>query len=104
MRLASPMFARLRPLVMAMATLLSGAGAHAGLFEDDEARRAILDVRMQRTQDTEAANAKLAALTAQVDQLKRSLLDMNAQVEQLRSELARQQGTNEVLVRDVSEL
>lgn len=104
MRFASPMFARLRPLAIAMAALLAGTGAHAGLFEDDEARRAILEVRMQRTQDTEAANAKLAALTAQVDQLKRSLLDMNAQLEQLRSELAKQQGINEVLVRDVSEL
>lgn len=104
MRLASPKFARLRPWVLVMATLLGSTGAQAGLFEDDEARRAILDLRTQRTQDTEALNAKLAALTAQVDQLKRSLLDMNAQVEQLRSEVARQQGVNEVLVRDVSEL
>lgn len=104
MRIATPMSSCLRPLVIATAALLASAGARAGLFEDDEARRAILELRMQRTQDTEAANAKLAALTTQVDQLKRSLLDMNAQLEQLRSELARQQGINEVLVRDVSEL
>lgn len=104
MRFASPMSVRLRPLVLAMAALLTGAGAHAGLFEDDEARRAILELRMQRTQDTDAANAKLTALTTQVDQLKRSLLDMNAQLEQMRSDLAKQQGINEVLVRDVSEL
>lgn len=107
MRLAQPMFERLRPVAIAMAALaalLGSATAHAGLFEDDEARRAILELRMQRTQDTEALNAKLSALNAQVDQLKRSLLDMNAQVEQLRSDLAKQQGANEVLTRDVTEL
>lgn len=110
MRLAcsgSSAFRGLRPLALAVAALLSMAGvqhAHAGLFEDDEARRAIVEMRLQRTQDSEAANAKLNALTSQVDQLKRSLLDMNAQVEQLRSELARQQGANELLTRDVTEL
>lgn len=104
MQLAFPLFARLRPMAIAMAALLAGTGAHAGLFEDDEARRAILEVRTQRAQDSEALNAKLSALTAQVDQLKRSLLDMNAQLEQLRSELTKQQGIDEVLVRDVSEL
>lgn len=106
MRLACfPLFAGLRPLALAAAALMGVAGsAHAGLFEDDEARRAVLELRLQRTQDSEAANAKLGALTAQVDQLKRSLLDMNAQVEQLRGELARQQGANELLTRDVAEL
>lgn len=107
MRLAQPMFERLRPVAIAMAALaalLGSATAHAGLFEDDEARRAILELRMQRTQDTDGLNAKLSALNAQVDQLKRSLLDMNAQVEQLRSDLAKQQGANEVLTRDVTEL
>lgn len=108
LRLASsPSFALagLRPLALAVAALMGGAGsAHAGLFEDDEARRAILEIRMQRTQDSDALNAKLGALTTQVDQLKRSLLDMNAQLEQLRGELARQQGANELLTRDVTEL
>lgn len=107
MRLAQPMFERLRPVAIvmaALAALLGSATAHAGLFEDDEARRAILELRMQRTQDTDGLNAKLSALNAQVDQLKRSLLDMNAQVEQLRSDLAKQQGANEVLTRDVTEL
>lgn len=104
MLFASPLFARLRPWAVVVAALFGTAGAHASLFEDDEARRAILEVRNQRTQDNDALNAKLAALNAQVDQLKRSLLDMNAQMEQLRSDLAQQKGTNELLVRDVSEL
>jgi tol-pal system protein YbgF len=105
MRLSQPLFACVRPVALAAAALLVFTNAaHAGLFEDDEARRAILELRSQRTQDNDALNAKLSALTTQVDQLKRSLLDMNAQLEQLRSELARQQGINEVLVRDVTDL
>lgn len=105
MRFASPLFTHLRPVALVVAALLGSMNAaHAGLFEDDEARRAILELRTQRTQDTDALNAKIAALTAQVDQLKRSLLDMNAQMEQLRTEQARQRGSEEVLVRDVTEL
>ncbi|MFT3856172.1 MAG: tol-pal system protein YbgF [Aquabacterium sp.] len=87
-----------------LAAMLALPSAHAGLFEDEEARRAVLELRNQRTQDTEALNAKVQALTAQIDQLKRGLLDMNAQMEQLRGELARSNGTNEVLMRDVTEL
>jgi tol-pal system protein YbgF len=105
MRLTPTLTARLRPWAIVMAALFGGMGvANASLFEDDEARRAILELRQQRTQDADAANAKLAALASQVDQLKRSLLDMNAQLEQLRSDLARQRGIDEVLTRDVTEL
>jgi tol-pal system protein YbgF len=96
--------ARLCPWALVLAVSFASSLAHAGLFEDDEARRAILEVRTQRTQDNDALNAKLAALTAQVDQLKRSLLDMNAQMEQLRSDLAKSRGNEELLTQTVSEL
>lgn len=96
--------ARLCPLAVVLAMSFASSLAHAGLFEDDEARRAILELRTQRTQDSDALNAKLSALNAQVDQLKRSLLDMNAQMEQLRTELAQSRGTQELLTRDVTEL
>lgn len=94
----------LRPLVVALAALGAAAGAQAALFGDDEARKAILDLRQQRTQDQDALNAKLSTLSGQIDQLRRSLLEMNAQLEQLRSEMASQRGQNEVLARDVSEV
>lgn len=94
----------LRPLAVALAALWAAGGAHAALFGDDEARKAILEMRNQRTQDQDALNAKLSALGSQIEQLRRSLLDMNAQIEQLRSDLATQRGQNEVLARDVSEL
>lgn len=94
----------LRPWAVVLSTLGVSLGAHAALFGDDEARRAILELRQQRTKDQDTNTAQLAALSTQLDQLKRSLLDMNAQLEQLRADMARQRGDNEVLVRDVSEL
>ena len=93
-----------RSLALSLAVVLSPTASSAGIFDDDEARRAILEMRQQRTQDAESANARLSALGAQVDQLKRSLLDMNALIEQLRSEIASQRGQVELLQRDVSEL
>jgi tol-pal system protein YbgF len=84
--------------------MLAGAQAHAGLFEDDEARRAITELRQQRTVDQDAAKAQSEALNAQIDQLKRSLLDMNAQLEQLRADIAKLRGQDEVLARDIAEL
>lgn len=85
--------------------------AHAALFSDDEARRAILDLRQrldqvyndQRAQKDEQARA-LGKLSAQVDQLRSSLLDLNAQIEALRADNARLRGQDEQTVRDVSEL
>lgn len=90
--------------VVAVAAALSPMAAHAGVFDDDEARRAILDLRQQRVQDNESLNAQIKALSAQVDVLKRSLLEMNSTIEQLRSELASSRGGSEVLQRDVAEL
>lgn len=99
--------ARVRPWALALLTLCGAFNAHAGLLDDDEARRAILELRQQRIKDNEAINAKLAGLgdvSAQLEQLKRSLLDMNGQLEQLRAELARQRGQGEVLARDLADL
>lgn len=104
MTIAQPLLSRLRPLAIAVATLCGAVSAQAALFDDDEARRAILELRQQRTKDGEAQAAKLGDLNAQIDQLKRSLLDMNAQLEQVRSELAKQRGQGEVLARDLSEV
>ncbi len=89
-------------LVLALACM--GLTAHAGLFEDDEARRAITEMRQQRAQEQEADKARTEALNAQIDQLKRSLLDMNSQLELLRADLAKLRGQDEVLARDISEV
>lgn len=66
--------------------------AHA-LFEDAEARRAILELR-QRFETVSEENA----------QARRSLLDLQAQIDGLRSELAGLRGRNEELERETVQL
>ncbi len=81
--------------------------AHAGIFDDAEARRAILELRekvaklteQQRVQGTEAAAAQ-----EQINQLKRSLLDLNSQLEMARGEIARLRGQDEQLSRELADL
>ncbi|MDE2400097.1 MAG: tol-pal system protein YbgF [Burkholderiales bacterium] len=95
---------RWRPWVVSLLTVLAAAQVHAGLLDDDEARRAILELRQQRTKDSDATRASISELNAQVEQLKRNLLDMNAQLEQLRNDLAKQRGEDELLAKDVADL
>lgn len=94
---------------MAVAGLCLGAAlfapaARAGLFDDDEARRAILDIRQKIEQNSERQRAGQQQLGEQIDQLKRSLLDLNNQLEQMRGDNATLRGQNEELARIVSEL
>ena len=121
-----PAGARLSALVLA----LSAAGAQASLFSDDEARKAIVDLRSRVTAMDEASKARLAEaqaahaqalsrqaaqLTQQMTQqaaafeelvqsLKRSILDLNGQIEGLKGELARMRGSHEQLARDLAEV
>jgi tol-pal system protein YbgF len=83
---------------------LFAPAAHAGLFDDDEARRAILDIRTRIDQNAERQRTGQQQLTEQVDQLKRSLLDLNNQLEQVRGDNAKLRGQNEQLARDLSEV
>src|SRR5438874_12894845 len=87
---------------------LAVPAAHAGLFDDDEARKAILDLRQKLEQSNEAQRARQAELNAQmaeqISQLRKSLLDLNAQLETLRADNAKLRGQDEQVVRDVAEL
>ena len=85
--------------------------AQAGLFDDDEARKAILDLRTRVALVDEQARARHAELTTantqmleQLTALRRSLLDLNNQLESLRAEQASLRGGNEQLAKDVAEL
>jgi tol-pal system protein YbgF len=109
------MFPRLNRLgslgIGLMLTAAALVPAHAALFDDDEARRAILDLRQQHDQartKQDATNAELtkanAALMDQVSQMRRSLLELNSQLEALRSEMARLRGTDEQLARDIADM
>ncbi len=71
--------------------------AQAGLFDDDEARRAILDIRSRIDSVRRDTDVKL---DAKAD--KNSLLDLASQNEQLRQEVARLRGQLEVLANDLA--
>jgi tol-pal system protein YbgF len=103
----------LRPLAtvagtLALAAALFAPAAQAGIFDDDEARKAILDLRQKLEQSNEAQRVRQAELNSQVSdtlaQLRRSLLDLNSQIELLRADVAQMRGQNEQLTRDVAEL
>lgn len=85
--------------------------AQAQLFPDNEARKAILELRgtdeAQAKQLAEIVAAHKAAnkeLLEQILQLRRSLLDLSNQIEAVRSDMARQRGSDEQLARSVAEL
>ncbi len=82
--------------------------AQAGIFDDDEARKAILDMRQRQEQSEARVKAAQAEsntqLLEQISQLKRSLFDLNNQLELMRTEMAKLRGQDEQLTRDVVEL
>jgi tol-pal system protein YbgF len=90
---------RVAALALAVAALFA-APARAGMFDDEEARKAILDLRQKLEQSAEAQRAQ----SEQIAQMRRSLLELNNQIELMRSDLARMRGQDEQIVRDVAEL
>ena len=96
-------------LVLGMVVLgsLLSLPARAALFEDDEARKAILDLRSRVQQSEEASRQRSEQLNALVQEqlgpLRRSMLDLNGQLEALRGEVAKLRGQNEQLARELSE-
>jgi tol-pal system protein YbgF len=92
--------------VAAAAVLMVACMGHAsaGLFDDEEARKAILDLR-QKVQSTEQ---KLAEETRRASeesaQLQRGLMDLQSQLDLVRAELAKMRGQGEQMARDVTEL
>ena len=96
-------FHRAAGVLVVLGALIAPA-ASAGIFDDDEARRAILDLRQKIDQANEQSRTRQADLTGQIEQLRRSLLDLNNQLEQMRADNAKLRGQNEQLARDVSEI
>ncbi|MDH6165025.1 tol-pal system protein YbgF [Variovorax boronicumulans] len=93
--------ALLRGAALAAALLCVSMGSQAALFEDDEARRAILDLRQRVEAMRQQTDQRL---TDENGQLRRSLLDLQNQIEQMRGDLARMTGQNEQLTRTLSEM
>ena len=78
-----------RAVALAAAVLLS-TGANAALFEDSEARRAILDLRERVERQGE-----------EIQNFQRSLLEQQNQFEALRTETARLRGEKEELTQEL---
>jgi len=101
----------LKPTLLAAALLFCASLAQAGMFDDEEARKAIVDLRNRvaavdeqvKARGTEATAAN-AQLIEQIAALRRSLLDLNNQLESMRGEIAKLRGNDEQLARDVAEL
>ena len=92
-----------RSLAVFLLSALMVGSLHAALFEDDEARKAILDLR-QRVEtlraDTEKANQSVTQDSAG---LGKSLLDLQRQLELMQADVASLRGANEQLARQVAE-
>jgi tol-pal system protein YbgF len=123
------------PGALALAALLAGclaSPAHA-LFSDDEARKAILELRSRVSANDEATRSRLAELLTRIDalsaaqasaqaatqagqvaqnkemadallSLRRSLIELNGQIDALRSDIARLRGEQEQLAREVADV
>ena len=89
----------LRALALAGAVLFAWP-AHAQLFGDDQARQAILDLRQRFDQAVTAQNR----LVDENTQMRRSMLELQQQIELLRGDLARARGQEEQLQQEITEL
>lgn len=87
-------------LTLGSAAALWSSPAAASLFADDDARKAIIELRARLIQmDTRAETQR-----EEIQSLRKALLDLNGQIDQLRADLARSNGAKEQLARDLSEL
>jgi tol-pal system protein YbgF len=106
------MFARsvLQKSLAAVCLTVAAGSVSAGMFDDDEARRAILDLRQrieaskQEKVDTDRKIAdEVQRASEESAQLRRSILDLQNQLEATRADIAKLRGQNEQLARDLSE-
>lgn len=88
----------------AAAACLLAFNAQAALFEDDEARRAILDLRQKVDASQQRTADDLRRANDDNAQLRRSLLELSNQIEALRNEMAGMRGQNERLTRDLADI
>lgn len=101
----------LRPFAAPLLLALAAGSAHAGLFDDEEARKAIIALRErvtalegQRVADQAQLADQNKKLGEEIATLRRSLLELNNQLETARAEMARLRGGSEQLARDVADL
>jgi tol-pal system protein YbgF len=88
--------------------------AYAGIFDDDEARKAILELRERNAKSQEESDKRYAELARRIERLdqltdrlekaSRAQLELNNDIAALRQEIARLRGQVEVQANDTSRL
>jgi tol-pal system protein YbgF len=95
-------------LSIGLACVLTTFSSYAGIFDDEEARKAILDLRQKVDANKQASEASAQRQSDELKEantgLRRSLLDLQNQIETLRNEIAKMRGQDEQLARDVAEV
>lgn len=94
---------RLRIVAGALLMVCLG-NASAGLFDDEEARRAILDLRQTNADLRQQIDSSEKKFSEDGAQFRRSLIDFQNQLEATRAELAKLRGQNEQMARDLAEV
>ena len=88
--------------------LMAASSANAGIFEDEEARKAILDLRQKVESFRKESDQKFGDQAKQhsdeISQLRRSLLELQNQLEASNAEMAKLRGQDEQLRRELSDL
>jgi tol-pal system protein YbgF len=103
--------ARVATRFLVLALLLGAAAPSQALFGDEEARKAIVDLREQVAQMQKDHDAKIDALSQRIDKIdnllqaiQRGQLEAGGQFEQLQQELAKLRGLVEQVTNDVATL
>ena len=104
-------FSNIRPAtrsVIAASCLLMSLAAHAGIFDDDEARKAILDLRQQISSLNATVNNNLSAAQQrsadEIAQLRKSLFELQNQIDRQKADISQLRGDNEILARNLAEM
>ncbi|MEQ1536827.1 MAG: tol-pal system protein YbgF [Burkholderiaceae bacterium] len=104
-------FSNLHPAIRSIAAasfLLMSPAAHAGIFDDDEARKAILDLRQQISSLNATVNNTLSAAQQrsidEIAQLRKSMLELQNQIDRQKGDISQLRGDNEVLARNLAEM
>jgi tol-pal system protein YbgF len=99
---------RLAALALLLAAVLGGAPAHAAIFGDDEARKAILDLRQELADEVakeEKQAAQITELTKRIERIEAGQggqLELANQIDAVRQDLAKLRGQVEQVANDLA--
>ncbi len=87
--------------LFAILALLVPLGAHAGLFDDDEARKWIKNLETRLDNDQRAIDSRLQRLEAASQAGGRGQLELSNQIEGLKGDMAKLRGQIEILLNEL---